>query len=162
MPKRADIFPMPKRLQPTIASSKFFNLQTWCNFRCLCLQHRTGHRNVLSSAFYENSSIILLTSSFSAFLIFRFLFCEQLVSTAFIMECSFFLMFLIVVFDTPYCSASLRWLHSRTSLFCCKLSSVCNFRLAILSLMQVSYNTVCTIENNVCLTVHWQTGLFIT
>src|SRR5215475_14413856 len=48
-------------------------------------------------------------------------------------------------------------MRSRTSLFCCKLSSVCNFRLAIFSLMQVQYstmycittNTLCTTENNV-------------
>jgi len=110
----------------------------------------------------KNSSIILLTCSFSVFLIFRFLFCEQLLSTEFMMECSFFLMLSNVVFDTPYCSARLRWLspfcmRSRTSLFCCNLSSVCNFRLAIFSLMQVKYstmycittNTLCTTENNV-------------
>ena len=36
-----NIVPMPKHLQPTIAGRKFFNLQTWCNFCCLCLQHRT-------------------------------------------------------------------------------------------------------------------------
>ena len=112
--------------------------------------------------FVNNSSIILLTSSFSVFLIFHFLFCEQLLSTEFIMECSFFLIFAIIVFDTPYCLAKLRWLspfcmRSRTSLFCCKLSSVCKFRLALFSLMQVQYstmycittNTMCTIENNV-------------
>ena len=48
-------------------------------------------------------------------------------------------------------------MRSRTSLFCCKLSSVCNFRLAIFSLMQVQYSTMycittktlCTTENNV-------------
>ena len=111
--------------------------------------------------FVKNSSTLLLTSSFSVFLIFRFLFCEQLLSTECIMEYSFFLMFAIV-FDMPCCSASLCWLspfcmHSRTSLFCCKLSSVCNFHLAIFSLMQVQYsrmycittNTLCMTENNV-------------
>ena len=64
--------------------------------------------------------------------------------------------------DTPCCLASLRWLSpfcmcSRTSLFCRKLGSVCNFRLAIYSLMQVQYstmycittNTLWTTENNV-------------
>jgi hypothetical protein len=43
-------------------------------------------------------------------------------------------------------------LPCRTSLFCCKLSSICNFRLAIFSLMQVgctTTNTLCTIENNI-------------
>src|SRR5215510_9105223 len=46
--------------------------------------------------FMKNFSIILLTSTFSVFLIFSFLFSEQLLSTAFITECSFFLMFAFV------------------------------------------------------------------
>jgi hypothetical protein len=44
--------------------------------------------------------------------------------------------------DSPFC------MRSRTSLFCCKLSSVCNFHLAIFSLMQVQYSTMYCITTN--------------
>ena len=37
---------------------------------------------------------------------------------------------------SPFC------MRSRTSLLCCKLSSVCNFRLAIFSLMQAFHNVL--------------------
>jgi hypothetical protein len=44
-------------------------------------------------------------------------------------------------------------MRSRTSLFCCKLSSVCNFHLAIFSLIQVQYSTMyCITTNTLCIT----------
>ena len=113
--------------------------------------------------FMKNSSIILLTSSFSVFLIFHFLFCEQLLSTEFIMERSFFLMCGIAellsltchtvrqAYADSYlsvCAAKLHFSIVNSVLFATStwpFSAWCKYS----TMYCVTTNTLCTIENNV-------------
>ena len=136
--------------------------------RCLVALPMTSGFNFSPVALQHNMMLSLSVANLpplydSRLKTIDFLFCEQLLSTEFIMECSFFLMFAIVVFDTPYCSASLRWLspfcmRSRTSVFCCKLSFVCNFPLAIFTLMHGQYSTVYCITTNTLRTTENNVG----